>query len=260
MGAPSITIYRSIPEARGFLRKLAAHMAPWTFDIETYDGKVFPSRKNVSTSPTHPDFRVRGCACAVSRDRGYWIEFGPIEAVSPEDRALLDLVFGSDAEKGAFNGGFDENGIVVPGWAKAVRNRTRDAMLGMVALGDGTQENFKLENGIKVLLGLKYHWGGADKSLMRDIPLEEVAEGAVRDACMTHALCDLVDEWARRGDHILWRRCGQRMKLWELTKTGLEDEEWTAPDPEPPSEIIVSEVGLMSEVVLPDTEEDLYVQ
>lgn len=257
-----ITTYRSLNAAVPFLRKLIVHQAPWTFDIETYDAAAYPSRKKVSTSPSHPDFRVRGCAVAVSAVQGYWLEFLSRERAEPEALTLLSEAFGSEAEKSAFNGGFDENGLVLSGWVAAVRNRSRDGMLGMVALGDGTQKDFKLSNGITVLLKEQYHWGGADKALMRDLPIEEVADGAVRDACKTHAICDLIDEMAKKGEHIFWRRYGQKPKLWELMAREDLDPEWGEPDPEPPGPPLGEAIATMiaTSMNMPSDEEDQYVK
>ncbi len=208
-----IEIYRSLTEAGPFLRALATRTADWTFDIETYDAAApigVPGRKEVAVDPFHPDFRVRGVAIAFSKDEGYWIELGGRPpAQTQRGRAELKRLaaaFGSDAGKGAYNGSFDENGLVYTGWVPQVRNRTRDAMLSMIALGDGTHERLTLEHAIRVLLHREYHWD-VDKGLMRDLPLEEVARGAVHDACATHELCDLLDEWAIREDpHIRWSK------------------------------------------------------
>jgi hypothetical protein len=202
MSRLSVTVYRSLADARPFLGQLARILDPWTFDIETYDAVESPGRKAVAVDPCHPDFRVRGVAIATSKDSGAWVEFVGDEA------APLRAAFASDAEKGAFNGGFDENGLVYTGWVPQVRNRTRDGMLAMIALGDGTHESLKLSHGIRVLLRRKYHWD-EDKGMMRDLPVETVAEGAVRDACCTHELCDLLDGWAAAGKRIEWSRMGQ---------------------------------------------------
>lgn len=199
------TIYRSLADARLFLEGLAQHEGPWTFDIETYDGYEFPSRKGVAVDPCHPDFRVRGVAIATSADEGAWVEFGVLDWA---DKAALSSAFASDAEKGAFNGGFDENGLVYAGWVPLVRNRTRDGMLAMIALGDGTHESLRLSHAIRVLLRREYHWD-EDKATVRDMPIEAVADGAVRDACATHELCDLLDGWAAEGKRIEWSKIGQ---------------------------------------------------
>lgn len=122
---------------------------------------------------------------------------------SATDCTYLDAAFASDAEKGAFNGGFDECGLVYPGWVPAVRNRTRDGMLAMIALGDGTHERLTLAHAIVVLLHRKVVWN-EDKALMRDLPAETVADGSVHDACYTHELCDLLDGWAEEDRRIRW--------------------------------------------------------
>jgi hypothetical protein len=224
-----VRVYGSLGAATPFLAALARSRAPWVFDIETYDAAAFPSRKNVAVDPHHPDFRVRGCAVAWSSVDGAWLEFGTQEerqqdSVNSLDGDGVDALrdaFGSDAEKGAFNGGFDENGLVYPGWVPRVRNRTRDGMLAMTALGDGTHERLTLQHATAVLLRRAEHWVGADKGLMRDLPLAEVAEGSVRDACNTYALCDMLDAWAEEERHIEWSRIPRvqegapRCDLWE---------------------------------------------
>jgi hypothetical protein len=210
-----ITTFRSLAEAEPFLRKLAVHLGPWVFDIETYDAEEFPSRKHVAVDPCHPDFRVRGCAFALSKDIGAWVEFVDPLACSigvlgsdADPLGPLAAAFASDAEKGAFNGGFDENGLVYGGWVPVIRNRVRDGMLSMVALGDGThgQHGMRLEAGVVRLLKREAYWGGVDKGLMRDLPIEVVADGAVRDACATYELCDFLDAMATEGRHIEWSR------------------------------------------------------
>lgn len=204
----NIDVYADLASAAPFLRGLAALGTPWTFDIESYDGAAYPSRKEVSTNPHHPDFRVRGVAFATAKDRGAYVDLVSDEqSVDVEGLAALRAAFASDAEKRAFNGGFDENGLVYTGWVPVIRNRTGDGMLSMIALGDGTHVNVKLETGITVLLRQPYHWD-EDKSLMRDIPLGVVAAGAVRDACYTHELVDLLDNMAERGEHIEWSKLG----------------------------------------------------
>jgi hypothetical protein len=203
-----VTVYRSLEEARSFLTYLAGRGEPWTFDIETYDAAQCPSRKEVAVDPHHPDFRVRGCAFALSATEGTWVEFRTqhereLDREFKADTSPLEAAFASDAEKGAFNGGFDECGLVYPGWVPAVRNRTRDGMLGMIALGDGTHERLTLAHAIVVLLRRKVRWD-ADKALMRDLPVDQVADGAVHDACYTHELCDLLDIWADEDRRIQW--------------------------------------------------------
>lgn len=218
MSSPSVTIYRSLADARTFLGRLARGLDPWTFDIETYDAVESPSRKGVAVDPCHPDFRVRGAAIAISKDAGAWVEFGDL-AIAGEGLTALRAAFASDAEKGAFNGGFDENGLVYTGWVPCVRNRTRDGMLAMIALGDGTHESLKLSHGIRALLRREYHWD-EDKGKMRDLPVEVVADGAVRDACCTHELCDMLDGWAAEDRHIEWSKIGQQNAEAAQTQAG----------------------------------------
>lgn len=204
-----IDVYPDLTAATPFLKGLARLATPWTFDIESYDGAAFPSRKEVSTNPHHPDFRVRGVAFAYAKDKGAYVDLIADEAeASVEGLAALRAAFASDAEKRAFNGGFDENGLVYTGWVPVVRNRTGDGMLSMIALGDGTHAHVRLEDGITLLLRRPYHWD-LDKSTMRDVPLQVVAAGAVRDACYTHELVDLLDTMAERGEHIEWSKLGE---------------------------------------------------
>lgn len=220
-----VKIFRTLAEAEPFLRKLAVHPRPWTFDIETYDVQTPPpeqteagwvlasGRKEVAVNPFHPDFRVRGVAIALGPTKGAWIELprsGSVTAafVATDSMAALAAAFGSPAEKGAFNGSFDENGMIQAGWVPQVRNRTRDGMLGLVAMGDGTQVlrgGLTLQTAIQKLLKHEIYWE-VDKSLMRDLPLEKVADGAVHDACYTHELCDYLDARADRTDHIEWSK------------------------------------------------------
>jgi len=74
-----VSVFTSPFEAQGFLTKLTAHRAPWAFDIESYDGKEFPSRRPVATDPCHPDFRLRGIAIAWGSEKGVWIECKGLE-------------------------------------------------------------------------------------------------------------------------------------------------------------------------------------
>lgn len=213
-----VEVYRSLAEAEPFLRDLALRDSPWTFDIETYDAGQFPSRKEVAVDPCHPDFRVRGCAFALSKHLGVWVDFGmqfqdtrvqpdPLLGPSTMENGLVALraAFASDAEKAAFNGGFDENGLVYQGWVPEIRNRTRDGMLALIGLGDGTHEFLRLSHVVPTLLGYLTYWD-EDKSMVRELPVEVVAAGAVRDACRTHELCDLLDGWAVEDRYVEWSR------------------------------------------------------
>lgn len=220
-----IDVYASLDEARPFLTALASLGRPWVFDIETFDAVEFPSRKAVSTNPHHPDFRVRGCAFAVGPDEGAWVEFGSLDLAPADALAALRAAFASADEKGAFNGGFDENGLVYSGWVPVVANRTRDGMLAMLALGDGTHSRLTLTHGVETILRKQMHWDGADKSRMRDIPIAEVADGAVRDACTTYELCDALDAMAEADEHVAWSRLGQRTYANETKRKRKEDDE-----------------------------------
>lgn len=209
----TVKLYRSLEAAEPYLLALAERAEGWTFDIETYDAEEFPSRKHVAVDPHHPDFRVRGCAFATSATEGAFVDFGlqsPVDFgvedgsdIHHPGMAALRAAFSSGAEKGAFNGGFDECGLVYSGWVPAVRNRARDGMLAMIALGDGTHERLTLAQAIVVLLHRQVVWD-VDKSLMRDLPADVVADGAVHDACYTHELCDLLDSWAEEDRRIRW--------------------------------------------------------
>ncbi len=206
----TVKLYRSLGAATLYLEALAVHPGPWTFDIETYDAAEFPSRKSVAVDPHHPDFRVRGVAFATSAVEGAFVDLisdsppGALwDKLVPPFRNPLGDAFASDAEKGAFNGGFDECGLVYSGWVPQVRNRTRDGMLAMIALGDGTHERLTLAHAIVVLLHRKVVWN-EDKALIRDLPAETVADGSVHDACYTHELCDLLDGWAEEDRRIRW--------------------------------------------------------
>jgi hypothetical protein len=200
----TVEVYESLRDAAPFLRGVAIHPGPWTFDVETYDAAKFPSRKEVAVDPYHPDFRVRGVAIALSATFGGWVEFRGVDgdAVVP-----LRAAFASDAEKGAFNGGFDESALVYNHIVPVVRNRTRDGYLAMIALGDGSQRQeqhvFRLETAVTKILKHSQYWG-LEKSMMRELPTKAVAYGAVRDACRTHELCDLLDERAAAGQYIEW--------------------------------------------------------
>lgn len=213
--------YPSLQAAEPFLRKLAVRVAPWVFDIESYDAVEFPSRKPVSVNPFHPDFRVRGAAIALSPTRAAWLELNGdptgqgrrltaagARVLCPTAMDALALAFGSLAEKGAFNGSFDENGMITAGWVPEIRNRSRDGMLALVALSDGTQAmrgGLTLETAIQKLLRHEVYWE-IDKSLMRDLPIEKVAEGAGHDACYTYELCDALDLRADEGKTIEWSK------------------------------------------------------
>lgn len=226
-----VKVFPNLSEAEPFLRKLATVTTPWTFDIETYDVQtpapeqtddglvISPGRKAVAVNPFHPDFRVRGIAIAISGTRGAWIELASgigdrlttaqgAAFLATSAMEALALAFGSDTEKGAFNGSFDENGLISAGWVPTIRNRTRDGMLGLVAIGDGTQAirgGLTLQTAIQKLLKHEVYWE-VDKGLMRDLPLAKVADGAVHDACYTHELCDFLDLAANEDRHIEWSK------------------------------------------------------
>ena len=169
---------------RDAVAKLARAQRPWFFDIETYDVAACPSRPGVATDPFHPDFRVRGVAVAWGTGNGAWLELMWAEE---EDKAavrtMLDPVFRSKAEKGAFVSGFDANGLIAQGWVTEVKNLTRDPWLAAIAL-DIEGWGHSLERLTVDVLGEPQPLGKGDRGRIREMPLEQVAEYAVRDACL----------------------------------------------------------------------------
>ncbi len=196
-----VTIYESPFEAAEFFAWLAKREKPWTFDIETYDAVAFPSRVGVATDPCHPDFRVRGIAIAINRKTGCWIELMGFDHRKAEVREIMSPAFASPTEKWGFTGHFDEEGLVYTDWVQTVRNRANDGMLGLISLGDGTHDSLRLEKAVVDILGERQYWS-ADKSKMRDVPLQQVANSAVRDACYTHQLIEFINEKLARGDYL----------------------------------------------------------
>jgi hypothetical protein len=195
-----IQVFDTPAAAGDFLLWLGEHPGPWAFDIEAFDAKEFPSRKSVSLDPCHPDFRMRGVAFAWAYDKCAYVDVG---SLPPEQvRPYLDLAFGSPAEKWAFNGHFDEEGIVYPGYASVVRNRGGDGMLAMLSLSDGRHESLRLEYAVVNILGERQYWSGMDKSKMRDIPLRTVGRNAGGDAVHTLRLCDYLHGRLERGEYF----------------------------------------------------------
>lgn len=197
----SMGVITTLPQLAQFAARVARTEKWWTFDIEAFDAKRFPSRREVATDPCHPDFRLRGVAIAWSATQGAWLELAPFVEQREAVRALLTPMFMSEAEKGAFNGSYDEEGLVVPGWIAGLRNRWHDGMLAMVALGDGTHESLRLEKAVVDILGKPQIWN-ADKTQMRDLPLEVVARGAVGDACLTYELCETLEARIRAAAYL----------------------------------------------------------
>lgn len=197
-----VTIFESPLHAKDFMTWLAQREKPWTFDIETYDANAFPARKNVSTDPCHPDFRLRGIAVATSSSCGYWIECLGWEDRIEEASTVLSPAFTSSAPKGAFAGHFDEEGLVYPRWVTHIRNRNRDGMLALIALGNGAHESLRLEKAVVDILGKPQYWNGFNKSMMRDLPLVQVAENAVGDAAYAHELCDHLHQRLEQGAYL----------------------------------------------------------
>lgn len=204
----SFEVYGSPAEAAGYLATLAVRAEPWAFDIEAYDAAVFPSRRGVSTDPCHPDFRLRGVAVATSPREGAWIDCAGWEGRLVEARALFSPAFGSPAAKWAFNGHYDEEGLVYPGWVECVANRAGDGMLALLALSDGAHESLRLEHAVVNVLGARQYWNGMDKSRMRDVPLAVVAANAVGDACYTYQLVELLHGRLERGEYMNHERIG----------------------------------------------------
>lgn len=178
----AVEIYESAAKGRQRLRWLAARTAPWFFDIETFDANAVPSRLHVATDPFHPDFRVRGVAVAWGPTEGAWFELMADEQRKAAVARLLDPAFSSDAEKGAFVGGFDESGLVVPGWVTAVRMRTRDPWLASIAL-DAQGGGHSLERLVVDVLGEPQPVGKSHRGRIREMSLQDVATYAVNDAC-----------------------------------------------------------------------------
>jgi len=202
-------VYATVREAReaGFFERLAALTTPWAFDIEAYDAVEFPSRKFVSTDPCHPDFRLRGIAFAWATDEGAYVDLKEASESGDllEASEALTPCFASDADKWAFSGHYDEEGVVYTKVAAdGVHNRAGDGMLAMIALGDGTHDSLRLEKAVVDVLGKPQYWQGFDKSMMRDVSLADVADGAIGDACYTFELCTDLHDRIRREDYLLW--------------------------------------------------------
>lgn len=198
-----VDVFPSPSEASGFLGMLAMHKKPWAFDIETYDAEnPGKAREKVATDPFHPDFRVRGVALAWRPDRGAWIELMGWEDRKQDAAALLGPAFSSPAEKIAFNGAFDENGLVYGGWVPEIANRSGDGMLGLVSANAGGHEGLSLERAVVELLD-EPQWWGLNKLGIGAAPIRAVAESSVRDACHTLSLSELIHGRLERGDYIV---------------------------------------------------------
>jgi uracil-DNA glycosylase len=200
-------VYGTVREAReaGFFDRLAARTTPWAFDIEAYDAKEFPSRLLVATDPCHPDFRLRGVAFAWAENEGGYVDLKDCDMLEASE--AFTPVFASEAEKWAFGGHYDEEGVVYTKLAAdGVCNRAGDGMLAMIALGDGTHDSLRLEKAVVDVLRRPQYWQGFDKSKMRDVPLADVADGAIGDACYTFELCIYLHERIGRADYLRWGR------------------------------------------------------
>lgn len=207
LGTIKSQVYANPLDAREFLARLAAHPGPWAFDIEAYDAKEFPSRRDVATDPCHPDFRLRGIGFSWAVNEGAYVDLidyneGDGLVIASE---LFTPVFASEAEKETFSGHYDEEGVTYTKLAAdGVCNRAGDGMLAMIALGDGTHDSLRLEKAVVDVLGRPQYWVGYDKSKMRDASLAEVADGAIGDACYTFELCDLLHDRISRADYLKW--------------------------------------------------------
>ncbi len=197
-----VEIFRTPGEAAPFLSHLERHSKGWVFDIETYDAIEYPSRKMVAVDPCHPDFRVRGVAIAWKPDRGAWIELMPWEHQKAEAARLLAPVFGNGVPKGAFNGSFDEEGLVYPGWVPRIANRQGDGMLSLLAINAGGLPNFSLDRAIVDVLDEPQYWS-PEKGTMAKLEIEQVAEYAVRDACSTLKVISLAESRLRQSDYVV---------------------------------------------------------
>ena len=105
-------------------------------------------------------------------------------------------------EKEAFHGWFDEDGLIVPGWVPMVRRRTRDGYLAAVALDASGIARKNLASLLVDVLGEPQPIGKDDRGMIRDMPLEQVAEYAVRDACAAWRLGDVLRERLARGEYL----------------------------------------------------------
>lgn len=167
--------------AKNFLHKLSGWIRLWAFDIETCDGSG-DARSGVALDPFHPDFQVLGIAFGLSEKMGVWLDLRNLD--KDEIKPYLCKAFESEAPKTAFNGGFDEVGLIASGWIDRINNRKYDAMLSLVALDDGRRQSNKLSNAIVTVLGEQQYWD-IDKTTMKDQPMETVAKGGVLDAIST---------------------------------------------------------------------------
>lgn len=187
---------------RAAVARLALAPWPWFFDIETMDAGGIPSRPGVATDPFHPDFRVRGVSVAWGPGDGAWIELAWAEdGRKDEVRAALDPAFGSGAEKGAFVSGFDANGLIAQGWVGEVRNLARDPWLAAIAL-DTKGGGHSLERLAVDVLGEPQPLGKGDRGRIREMPLERVAEYAVRDACLEYRLDVVLQKRLELGEYL----------------------------------------------------------
>lgn len=197
-----VDVFEDLGKAKGLLRNLAKHKKPWAFDMETYDAGQFPSRRHVATDPFHPDFRIRGVAMAWRSDRGAWIDLRSWENRKEEAREILSSVFGTPAEKWAFNGGFDDNALVYSGWVRKIVNRSDDGMLRLIAVNAGGQKGFTQERLVVELLGEPQYWV-IDKTRMEKLTIEKVSQSAVRDACSTFKLVQHLRKMSNAGEYLV---------------------------------------------------------
>jgi len=194
-------IFKDPGEAKPFLTELAKYNKPWVFDIESFDAQECPSRRSVGTDPFHPDFRVRGIGFAWKPDRGAYVELTSWDQWRRQAAEIFGPAFASPALKWAFNGTFDEEGLVYNGWVPEINNRRGDGLMGVLSINAGGLPNFTLERCVVDILGEAQYWG-VDKSLIRELPLEKVAESAVRDCASTYKLVKIVHQRLINGQYI----------------------------------------------------------
>ena len=210
--------FKTPGEAKPFLAALAKYDQPWVFDIESYDAQEYPSRKAVGTDPFHPDFRVRGIAFAWKPDRGAYVDLSPWDHWRKQAAEIFGPAFASPALKWAFNGTFDEEGLVYNGWVPEIKNRRGDGLMAVLSINAGGLPNFTLERCVVDILGEPQYWG-VDKTLIRELPIEKVAESAVRDCSSTLKLIKVVHERLLNCQYIT-------TDMAEELENDTEEEEW----------------------------------
>lgn len=208
-----VVIYDTLDKATPFLRKLAKRKSPWGFDTETYDAKSPVARKGVATNPVHPDQRVLGCGFGLSEELAVYINLRPWETkrldTSSQPMVAFIEAFLSEADKFAFNGGFDEETLIYDPnkasgfrWIPEIRNRTGDGMLAVIALGDNPQESHTLTKAVVDVLGRHQYWDGVDKSRLSLLPTPVVATGCGKDSIEVLLLCLEMEKRMKREEYL----------------------------------------------------------